>query len=56
MVVINSNEEVKTLDTKRFKEATIGNTFARDVISGKAFEIDASWKLPGKTALVLELK
>lgn len=56
MVVINSNEDSKTLDTSRFKEATIGHTTARDVISGKAFEIDATWNVPGKTALVLEMK
>jgi len=56
MVVINSNAQSKTLDTKRFSEATSGFSLASDILSGKSFDVDAVWRIPAKTALVLELR
>lgn len=56
MVVINSNEENKSLNSLRFAEATKGYHVGRDVLNGFAFEIGRTWNVPGNTALVLELK
>jgi neopullulanase len=56
MIVINSNEEEKSLDSKRFAEATNGYHVGRDVLTGFAYEIDKTWNVPGNSAMVLELK
>jgi len=56
MVIINSNENERVIDSKRFSEVTKGYHAGSDVLTDFAFEIGKEWKIPGKTALVLELK
>ena len=56
MVVINSNPQSKSLDTKRFAEATSAYSSGWDLISGKTFDLDEIWIIPGKSAMVLELR
>lgn len=56
MVIINSNEEEKLLDSRRFSESTAGYHSGSDILSGFAYEIGKEWKIPAKTSIVLELK
>ncbi|HAH22670.1 MAG TPA: alpha-amlyase [Prolixibacteraceae bacterium] len=55
MVVLNKNNEEKTLATDRFSEV-IGNcTSGREVISGRTISDLKNLVVPGKSALILEL-
>lgn len=56
MVIINSNENEKLIDSKRFSEATLGYHAGTDIFTGFAYEIGKEWKIPPKTSLVLEMK
>ena len=55
MVIMNSSEEEKNLDTKRFSERTAGFNTAKNIVSGETHAISDSWKIPGKTIWILEL-
>ncbi len=56
MVVLNNNNHEMQIDTRRFADATSGHNLAYDIISGNSFPVSEKWKIPAKTALVLELK
>ena len=58
MVVLNnSDEDARTIDTKRFSEMLNGFTAGKDVISGKEIRnIQDSLTLPAKTSMVIELE
>jgi neopullulanase len=56
MVVINSNPQSKSLDTKRFAEVTSSFSSGWDLISGKTFDLDEIWIIPGKSTMVLDLR
>lgn len=56
MVVINSNDVEKSIDSKRFAEAIDGFSEARELFSGSSLNLQDEWKIPGKKALVFELK
>lgn len=56
MVVINSNDVEKAIDPKRFNEALTGFSKARELFSAETFDLRTEWKIPGKKAMVLELR
>ena len=56
MVVMNKNKEEKTIATSRFAEVMGGYTLAREVISGTTITDLANLKVPGLSALIIELK
>lgn len=56
MVVINTGNEAKILDTKRFEELTNGFTKAREVVSGKEITNLKNIEIPAKGAVILELE
>ncbi len=56
MVVLNSNDEPRVLNTKRFAEATNGFETGMELFSEQVFEIGEDWILPAKTSMVLKLK
>lgn len=55
MVVMNKNEEAKELKTDRFAEMIQGKRKATNVLTGEAVEIASKLKVPGKTAVILEI-
>jgi hypothetical protein len=56
MILLNKNETEVTLGMNRYNEM-IPNTFkAKDVISDKEMEIKNTMKIPGKTAMILEIQ
>jgi uncharacterized protein with FMN-binding domain len=54
MVIINANDQEKSLDTGRFKEAVAGFSTGVDVISGSTYSL-SNLTIPLKTAIILEL-
>ncbi len=56
MVLINSNEENKTLNTGRFAEATKGYAVGIELFTGKELKFGENWDIPAKTSMVLKLK
>jgi glycosidase len=56
MVLINNNEEVKTVETSRFDELLKHHKSATEIISGATISDLSAISIPGKTVLVLELK
>lgn len=56
MVLINNSTEIKTVDTKRFKENIQNNKTAKEVITDVTFNLDKAISLEGKSGLILELE
>ena len=55
MVVLNKNNQEKTIDTSRFSEVMSNCTSGKEVISGKTISDLKNLKAPAKTALIIEL-
>ena len=55
MVIINTKNEAKILDTKRFNELLNGFSKAKEVASDKTIENLQNIAVPAKSALILEL-
>ena len=56
MVVLNKNKEEKTIATDRFSEAMGNRSSGREVISGMNITDLKNLKIPGQSAMVIELK
>jgi glycosidase len=56
MVVINKSPEARPLDVGRFAEMFDGEREGRDVLTDQRYLLDASFAVPARTALVLELR
>jgi glycosidase len=56
MVVMNGDEEEKTIRTERFSERMDGFSSGQDVISGRVLNDLGSIRIPGRTAMVIELR
>lgn len=56
MVVMNTNPNEQTIALSRFKEMTKGFMNGKDIINAVTRELNDSWKVPGMTCWVLELK
>ncbi len=55
MVVMNKNNREVKVETERYSEIIGKYRAGTDVITGKIIPLDESFRIPGKTALVLEL-
>jgi glycosidase len=56
MVVINKSQSVRPLDVGRFAEMIEGAREGRDILTDRRYLLDASFAVPARTALVLELR
>jgi glycosidase len=56
MVVLNKNDQEKTIDTSRFSEIMNDCGSGRDVISGNAISDIRNLKVQARTALIIELR
>ena len=56
MVVMNADKAERTVDGTRFAELTAGFRTAQEVTSGQVLPDLKSWKIPGRTAWVMELR
>ncbi|MCK3685938.1 glycoside hydrolase family 13 protein [Maribellus sp. YY47] len=56
MVILNKNEEEKTITTDRFKEVMDGYRSGKEIISGQQISDISSITVPAKSAVVVELK
>jgi len=55
MVILNNNNEPKTLDTKRFSERLNGYTSGKNIVTQESVTNLQSISLPAKSATILEL-
>ncbi|MFZ2907308.1 MAG: glycoside hydrolase family 13 protein [Cyclobacteriaceae bacterium] len=55
MVILNNNEESKTLDTKRFQERLKGFSSGKNVVSNESITNLQNLSLPAKSATIIEL-
>lgn len=56
MIVLNNNNEAKTLDTKRFSERLIGYTSGKNIVTNESITTLQSLSLPAKSATIIELQ
>jgi len=56
MVVLNKNQEAKTLDTTRFGEVMAACTSGKEIISGKNITDLKTLNVPAMSAMIIELK
>ncbi len=56
MVILNKNREEKKLELERFSEIIGDSRSAKDILSGKQFELGGAITLPATAPLVLELE
>ncbi|MDX1286081.1 MAG: cyclomaltodextrinase C-terminal domain-containing protein, partial [Draconibacterium sp.] len=56
MVILNKNEEAKTIKTDRFSEVINGFTSGKEIISGKTISDISEVVVPAKSAIIVELK
>lgn len=56
MVILNNNEEAKTLETKRFNERLAGFSSSKNVVTNETLSNLQNISLPAKSATILELK
>jgi glycosidase len=56
MVVLNKNKEEKTIATDRFSEVMENHTSGKEVISGMNITDMKNLKVPGRSAMIIELK
>jgi len=55
MVILNKNQEEKTVDTARFKEVISGYKSGKEIISGQQLSDISSVKVPARSAVIVEL-
>ena len=56
MVLLNKSREARPLDLARYAEVLPAGARARDVISGEQLTLDARFRIPPRSVLVLELQ
>jgi neopullulanase len=56
MVVMNTSNDEKTVDPKKFSERTTGFSKAKNIINSSTNDLSGEWKIPGKTIWILELE
>jgi hypothetical protein len=56
MVMMNNNDETKTIDTKRYNEFLNKYKTGLDIINGTEIGDLALLTIPSKTALIIELR
>lgn len=55
MIVMNTGNDEKTIDTKKFAERTNGFTKAKNIVTSSISDLSGNWKIAGKTIWILEL-
>jgi glycosidase len=56
MVIMNTSTDERSIDPTLFKERVTGFKTAKNIVSGTIADLHSVWKIPGKTAWVLELE
>jgi neopullulanase len=56
MVVMNTDTKEKTISLDRFSERTAGFVNAKNIVFGESIPLGGTWKIPGKTIWILELR
>ena len=56
MVILNKNEEEKTITTDRFKEVMNGYHSGKEIISGQQISDISKITVPAKSAVIVELR
>jgi hypothetical protein len=56
LVILNKNNEAKTIDLNHYAEAIKGRTNALNVLTGETLTLGKSLQVNGRMATVLELK
>ncbi len=55
MVILNSSKASKIIDNQRFAEILKGRTNAANVLTGEKTDLNKSFQIGGKSAMVLEI-
>jgi glycosidase len=55
MVIMNKNGQPENIDNRRFAEILKGKTKARNVLTSQELPLTSSFRIPAKTALILEI-
>ncbi|MGZ8536757.1 MAG: cyclomaltodextrinase C-terminal domain-containing protein, partial [Flavisolibacter sp.] len=55
MVVMNTGDKEKNINTNRFSERTKGFFKAKNIVSGQSSDLSQSWNIPAKTIWIMEL-
>ncbi|MDB5196422.1 MAG: alpha-amylase [Flaviaesturariibacter sp.] len=56
MVVMNTSPDERTINPSRFEESTKGFASAKNIVTAATNSLSSSWKIPGKTIWIMELK
>ncbi|MFA9372060.1 MAG: glycoside hydrolase family 13 protein [Labilibaculum antarcticum] len=56
MVILNKNTESFHLQTERYHEMLSNHSSAKDIISGKLFQLNQGIEVPARSAMILEIK
>ena len=56
MVIMNNNQSSKNIDLKRFSEILLKRDRAINIINNRAYKLSKPMRVPGKTAMILDIK
>ena len=56
MVIMNNNQSSKNIDLKRFSEILLKRERAINIINNKAYKLSKPMRVPGKTAMILDIE
>ncbi len=56
MVIMNNNQSSKNIDLKRFSEILFKRERAINIINNKAYKLSKPMRVPGKTAMILDIE
>ena len=56
MVIMNNNQSSKNIDLKRFSEILLKRERAINIINNRAYKLSKPMRVPGKTAMILDIK
>jgi len=55
MVVMNGQNDKRTIDPSRFKEITKDFTKAKNIVTNEVLNLNSKWEVPEKSILIMEL-
>lgn len=55
-MLLNKNTEAVTLDMKRYAQLISPRFHVKDIISDKNFDVQDTFTIPARTAMILEVK
>ena len=56
MVIMNNNQSSKNIDLKRFSEILLKKERAINIINNRAYKLSKPMRVPGKTAMILDIE